>query len=469
MSNNNKTDCFSITDTKKYIVTARQKILDMLKNTYQMSDDKASQTEENIAKYIQSQLTEKYGFKTSLYGDNDVFTHITKDVGAQGWLFTALTVPFYESLGDTIGYYNGNWEFNRGEKNAGPDYVNVLVSDFISMGGVNDLSIINWMSSDDTILYMATWAVLVTGVCEPDEFGKLLRTEYLSKKNLIQNRDPGQTTMDSLEMQESIEWNKLPYNSKAIGAGSAMRSGCIGMFFPTKFYRRELISFAVECSRVTHNSATAILGSVTAALFTAYALERQPINLWPHKLLKLLKSGKIDSYIEFSRPNEYPFFKRDKVIFIGQWEKYISFRFAGINVRTDIRLTKNLVLRYKYLSENYSKGCDVPGSCADDCLIMAYDALLESGGVFEKLLVYSILHPGDSDTVGSIAMSWFGALYHSPRNQLLIGHRFDDLEFNSELSELAEKSVNRMLFVYYYAIYIHYATNYINQNFKKHS
>ncbi len=40
--------------------------------------------------------------------------------------------------------------------------------------------------------------------------------------------------MQSLEAQKICTMDKLKYNSKAIGNGSAMRSGCIGLFYPGK-------------------------------------------------------------------------------------------------------------------------------------------------------------------------------------------------------------------------------------------
>ncbi len=49
--------------------------------------------------------------------------------------------------------HNGKWEFNFGEKNVGPEFTNELIYDFISQGGINDMSIVNKIVSDDTILY----------------------------------------------------------------------------------------------------------------------------------------------------------------------------------------------------------------------------------------------------------------------------------------------------------------------------
>jgi ADP-ribosylglycohydrolase len=309
-------------------------------------------------------------------------------------------------------------------------------------------------------MYLATYRVLSEGY-EIDDFGKNLRIAYLNVFPDMENRGIGITTKRNLNVQKNIKWDKLQYNSDDSGSGAAMRSGCIGMFFPGHHNRKKLIAYAVECSRITHNSATAILGSIVAALFTAYGLEKLSINLWPHELLKLFKSGIIDDYMKESRPKEYPIFSRDKHIFIGKWENYVGKRFNGINPKNE-KWMKNPVERYRYLKENYSKGNDFPGSNGDDSVIMAYDALLESGNVVEKIIVYAILHPGDSDTVGSIALSWFGAYYQSPRIFETLRSKFFELEYLNEINKINQTNTKMMTHIFFYDIYLNIANKYIN-------
>ncbi|AYV85375.1 MAG: ADP-ribosylglycohydrolase [Satyrvirus sp.] len=458
---------------EKNLVKASKKLLKILTEKYKINKKNSSKILESIIESTLSTMRERYQFKEPFCTQTEAGikskTALIVNPEFSGWVMLSLSIPFYQSLGDTIGYKNGQWEFNYGEIDYSPERVNDRIYQFISLGGINDLNIVNWVASDDTILYIATMKVLSQNNENIQDFGKNLRNEYLKTKPLIEEkiRGAGMQTKLSLERQEEIEWDKLPYNSKAIGNGSAMRSGCIGIFYPGKHNRKRLIALSVECSRITHNSATAILGSVVSALFTAYALEKVPVNHWPHKLIRLLKSDKIDSYIEKSRPNDYSVYKRDKIIYVGQWEKYLNIRFLGLNLRKDLKIMSNPVARFKYLSENFSKGCDQPGACADDCLIMAYDALLESDGTLEKLIVYSILHPGDSDTVGSVAFSWFGAYYNSPKNENIVGHRFEELEFHDELYDLFRLNISRMVEVYYYDIYMDVATKHMKRVFNK--
>ena len=478
MSKNNTINNISelITNIEKNLLKSRLKIVSILMKKYNLKMTAARQMEEKIHVSVRTEMMEKYRFKEPLYTgielgkkDKPYLELMNEYPDFVDWAFTALTVPFYQSLGDTIGYKNGDREFNEGQKNVTPEYTNDLIYDFISLGGINDLSLVNWIASDDTILYMATLQTLGEKLHNIPEFGKKIRQAYLDAAPLIENRYPGGTTMESLKKQSNIKWDKLQYDSSHKGNGSAMRSGCIGIFFPGKHNRKKLIALAVESSRITHNSAIAILGSITSALFTAYALERIPINHWPHKLIKLLESKKIDEYMQKSRPAEYKLYAQDKILFTGQWQLYVNKRFSGLKPKLDLKIMRHPVMRFKYLSDNFSKGCGTVGGCADDCVIMAYDALLESGNVIEKLIIYAILHPGDSDTVGSVALSWYGALYHSVRNQRLLSDRFDELEFHDDLYDFVENNFNRMAKRYYYDIYLSTARKYLRLLNKYHS
>lgn len=387
------------------------------------------------------------------------------------WFMMIASIPLYQSLGDTIGYRNGDWEFNHKDQTAaaGPEYANTMIAEFIHLGGINKLSIVNWTASDDTVLYLLTYVVLMQKIPSVQAYGEQLRRNYVNNWDEIKDRAPGQITSRSIQILQNpeVKWNSLNYDPTAIGNGSCMRTGCVGIFYPGKSNRKKLIALAVEGSRVTHNSATAILGSITTALFTAYAIERVPIAHWPHRLLKLLNSLKINSYMEKSKPSEYKLFLRDKQFYIAQWQKYVSFRFAGASVtpRTDRRTMHNPVERIKYFAESYSKNNpNNPGGSADDACIIAYDALLESGDNLEKLLVYSILHHGDSDTVGSIAFSWFGAYYFSKANSDLTESRFKQLEYYKGIEVKTITALRtKLIKVYYHDLFLHFSRKFVKK------
>ena len=58
------------------------------------------------------------------------------------------------ALGDTIGFKNGDWEFNYNRPTT-LDSVFEFVSEFVEQGGVNGISLKDWMVSDDTLYHMA--------------------------------------------------------------------------------------------------------------------------------------------------------------------------------------------------------------------------------------------------------------------------------------------------------------------------
>ena len=51
------------------------------------------------------------------------------------------------SLGDTMGFKNGDWEFLKG-RTITLDIVNELVYEFITLGGINGIDIRGWYASE---------------------------------------------------------------------------------------------------------------------------------------------------------------------------------------------------------------------------------------------------------------------------------------------------------------------------------
>lgn len=360
-----------------------------------------------------------------------------------------------QTYGDTIGYNNGTWEFNEGRTNVGPEYSYELFSKYIHLGGINDFSLHGLRASDDTIMFRDVFEVLCRRPKNMNEFGDLLQEYFLKSFDELKNRHIGGTTKRSLEMLDTVGWKNMPYSSMDIGSGACMRTGAIGIMFPGIHNRKKLIYMAVEASRITHNSATAILGGVASALFMAYGIEGIPVEHWPYYMLKIVKGDYVSDYIKKTRPNDYDKFMRDKSQFIQQWEKYHRFRFDGLKAKQTPRMMQNISERIKYLADNFSKNRkDFPGGCGDDATIIAYDSLLEGGKSLEKVIVYSALHYGDSDTTASMALSWYGAAY---ANSYIIDkkilNQFKELEFveyYEKMFYLNTDFIKKIIKVYYY-------------------
>ena len=79
---------------------------------------------------------------------------------------------------------------------------------------------------------------------------------------------------------------------------------------------------------------------------------------------------------------------------------------------------------------------NIIGGNGQSAVIMAYNALLDCDGNFEKLIYYSMLHGGDSDTVGAIAAGFYGSVYGFGN---VPDHMLKYLEMKKELYEIGEK------------------------------
>jgi len=324
------------------------------------------------------------------------------------------------SLGDTIGFKNGEWEFNYGNKNVSLSFSNELLYEFIELGGINKIILKSWLVSDDTIMHLATARALIKNYETLEDLYKGFVAEYIKSFDDMISRAPGVGTEKSVELlKRGIKWNEVPYDHSRIGNGSAMRSSVIGLAFHKKEDFQKLMEVSIEAGRITHNSAIGMLASFTAALFTAYAIRNISPTKWAIKLVKILKSDKIEKYLEKTRGlTDY---NKDKNEFIDRWKLYINKRFVGSQF-VDIKSMRNPEFRTRFFYDNFAHKTNVqkmPGATGDDALIIAYDALLDchidNGEIsfpsWEKLVVYSMLHAGDSDTTGAIAGSWYGALY----------------------------------------------------------
>ncbi len=345
------------------------------------------------------------------------------------------------AVGDAIGFKNGEWEFNHDATKVTVEYTLELLYEYIELGGINHLSTKDWKVSDDTILHMKTAEALLENFNSMHTYGNILTEKYIEGyKQLLKEPDryPGIATMKYLKMlNEGGKWDETPYDYNAGGSGAAMRTSCIGLAFYGVENRAKLIQVAIETSRITHNSAVGYLGGMTAALFTAFGLEGIPIVKWPFLLIEMFDNEVVSRIILESKRGKETYYK-DVNIFLNKWKLYITDKFDDKGIPIYRRLNKNLVFRGKYYHDNFSYDKDVlnPGGGGDDSVIIAYDALLDAGDSWEKLVIYSMVHVGDSDTTGCIAASWWGATYGFYDVPEI---NYKDLEYRKELEDLGKK------------------------------
>lgn len=451
---------------------AKETVLELIKKEYKITGDMALKLYKIVEGDVRAELISKnivtlphLEFERKTDMDRFIYSNYVDFFNWQN--YTMNSIVYYQSVGDTIGYKNGDWEFNYNIPNPGPEYTFTLLNEFINLGGINDLDIKNWKSSDDTILYLASIKAMQHLNCYDvsetvdieklvEEAGVSFQKEFVEVIPLIKNRHPGSVTNDSLQIQKLVHWDKIPYNEDAIGAGAVMRAGSIGLYFFGIENRPLLIALSIVNSMITHNSIISMLGCITYALFTAYCIEKVDINLWIDEMLDLIHDSYTETLFDIVVPGIKEKFIRDRVLYAGKWKKYRDKFIVSGNF--DSKYMKDISNRYKNLQENFSRGCGMSGSCADDCLIFAYDSLLRSGGVLEKLLVYSVLHPGDSDTVGSIAFSLFAGYYNNPIRNSQISRYVTKLEFYKPTQEINKKSQNIYATLYYYHMFVYMAS-----------
>lgn len=359
------------------------------------------------------------------------------------------------ALGDTIGYKNGDWEFNY-EKGFHVGQSTERLYEFIELGGINHMSIKGWNISDDTIMQLQiAKALLDSGVTkklkralkDPDNiynedvyplYEAMVKYFIEARDDMLNtgNRAPGNTLMKNIKaLKEGRKWNETPYNTNEGGSGAAMRTPIIGIAL-AKYPSYLLHDISISSSRITHNSAVGFLGGLTAALFTSFAITGQyPIAEWPNVLMKVLDDniGQLVKISAFSHGD----YERDKDVFIEKWKVYIDDKFVdGKPVKR--RSSRNLPWREKYYRDNFSfnKKTDFIGSGGDDAVIISYDCLLDAGNNWEKLVVYSMLHMGDTDTTGCISAAWYGALYGFAN---VPDHFIKEIERLDEIKDLANK------------------------------
>lgn len=354
-------------------------------------------------------------------------------------------------IGDIIGFGNGITEFNSsnrfsqdnyGDKfdQAGADYSNELVFNFINNGGIPAHPKPEWTVSDDTIMTHANARALIMWVkidptrSDLNSLIRLIKKEYI---DLIKERidlekfesmyKGGITTIGYLKkLMGGDDYHTWTYDDKAGGSGGSMRSGVIGIVFSKPSQVLQLIEASIESTCLTHPNAIAFLGSAMIGLFVSYAIQGKSPIRWCVDALEVIESKIIDEYIGSKHESWLPFYLRDKKIFINKWKDYMEDRFDDFDFSYKFSsIAKYPSRRTLYYNKFSARKKDIyPGAGGDDSVIIAYDCLVDSRGSWDKIVYYSMLHVGDSDTTGTICALLYGLVYglDQVHPQMLINH-----------------------------------------------
>jgi ADP-ribosylarginine hydrolase len=333
-------------------------------------------------------------------------------------------------VGDKIGFGNGNREKNYLDKMISMDDSDAkimikglshhMIFRFISEGGISGIILDNLNISDDTIMHLSTIKGLTSNYSDNDRLYDIITKNYLNDfKDIDKMKNEylaGKQTLESIKaINRGIDWKSFSYNNMAGGNGGAMRTMCIGLVFNSFDNLNKLIELSIMICSITHPNCIAFIGSIASALFTTYALKNMNIETWIFEFIKILESDTIDNIIAKVKPNFIEEFKEDKQIFLHKLLTYIETSFDNYNYIIDSNSQRSIYqsIRMEYYFDNFSHNKKIfsPGSGADDVIIIAYDCLLMSKNNFEKLIYTSMINIGDSDTIGTIAGAWYGALY----------------------------------------------------------
>ena len=353
-------------------------------------------------------------------------------------------------VGDKIGFGNGDMEFFGSEilKNTPAERMRRVAEHLsttiwlktIAQGGISGLNMAQLNTSDDTALFEANLRALLSS----KPLIKAVEEEYIAAfanvDEMVNVRYAGAQTVKSIQkVKDGKEWQKFPYDPRAGGSGGAMKSMAFGLAFHKLSDLPKLISASVDSCLITHPNGVAVMGSIASAFFTACAINNVPPTKWVFELIKLIETNKIQNYIKTIRSEESSSYLKDVDAFKIKLQTYIEDNFEDGEYKIDTTHPRSTDpgARMTYFHDAFSlvKHRYFPGAGSDDSIIIAYDSLLIAGPSFEKLVYYSMLHMGDSDTTGILAGSWYGAIYGFKNVPSNILDTFDDKEKYKEIAK----------------------------------
>jgi ADP-ribosylarginine hydrolase len=344
------------------------------------------------------------------------------------------------ALGDTIGYKNSIWEFNYNIQDYSDSRETIeIISEFIKLGGITNIDLSGWHVSDDTLINYEIAKFILNIKDKVTEKNIInLKDEIIEMYNYETSnnieRGFGITTANAIiKWTDDKDERYTKYNEMSGGNGCTMRTFSIGL----RYYKDEdidkLIEISIETSKLTHNSPIGFLGGLSSSYFTKLAINKVNIKKWAQLFIELLESDNVKKYININDDNIYFDYRST----IRVWKKFVEMYFDGNNNLRDIKTKNNILGRITIFLQLHnvlypdSEYNNVAGGTGPTSIIMAYAAILDAEDNWEKVVYYSMLHSGDSDTVGAIAGALYGLLYgfkNVPQHLLIHLEMKDELE-----------------------------------------
>ena len=265
------------------------------------------------------------------------------------------SILLLHALGDTLGFYNGIFEFNFFSSDQNYKITMEIVFEFIKLGGYSGINLEKWNVSDDTMFHIAVAKSLLKINSKNSKKSKttlldkdllIIKKEFKTIFDLISttqnekifdliksnNIDPdkffkykfrgiGSTTLNNISNKD-LHIKPTKSNIKTSGGnGCAMRTLCIGLVFHNDLDK--LIEYSIKSSMITHINPIGFLGGLTSAYFIYLALNRIDFYKWTYMLIDLVSSSKVSSYIDETNFDMVVQYRH----FLSLWSKYIEMRF----------------------------------------------------------------------------------------------------------------------------------------------
>lgn len=346
---------------------------------------------------------------------------------------------------DTIGHNNGIWE-KRYYKVRNIEVINEILFEFIDDGGITRLNMDNKYCSYISIFYLAISKSMLKYKKLDDEFVDMVKITLMKAlNNTYVDTSAGITrfvyrenkTWQLLEELNDGDIKSIEYNGELDdnNCDTCIRGLVIGLLFHDNL--ELMVDMVVKCCRITNLGSKGIMAGITCAYFVLLAFNGTKIERWINELVDLLNTPMVRKYINFDNNVMVD----DYLTYIKYWKKYQDIRFVdGKPMRN--RTTSNMIARSRYHFEHFNKEILVMGigKSSYGSVIMAYDALLDCDGKWEKMVYYSAIHPGNRSGVGGIA----GVLY-----SLVYGigdiptYLMNSVERRDEMIELGKKLYNK--------------------------
>lgn len=376
---------------------------------------------------------------------------------------TKITASIYlYAMADTIIYNNGTNIIGKDQPYVELGIINEMLYDFIDRGGINGINFSQLHVSINTIIniatikslldinknddyktyiniYMDNYIGVYDYIGDLDYRGKKVKTvNYLEIFFLERKRGikPYLAMILTKIADNGIQAATEEYNKEGYDYSAAIRTIPIGLAYYGDYDK--LIKMSLDCSRITNNSPIGYLAGLTCSLFAAYGMNGIDIKKWPFLMIDIMKSQSVMDTITEENEEHYDYF-------MLYWEKYINLKFNDGEI-INSKSNKNLIYRYKFYIDNivneklFEPSADRVGITGYDATIIAYDCLLDSEGKWEKLIIYSGLHLGQTTEITSIAAGLFGVYYGWGD---ISTKTLEHLEFRDLLEEYSNKMINK--------------------------